>query len=50
MGDTGERKGSGLKRGHLTRESILREALTLVDEKGFDALSLRTLGKRPYPG
>ena len=46
MGDTGERKGSGLKRGHLTRESILREALTLVDEKGFDALSLRTLGKR----
>ncbi len=46
MGGTGERKGSGLKRGHLTREKHPIWGTSPSLTKGFDALSSARLGKR----
>ena len=34
------------KRQPLTRDSVLRAAVELVDEQGLDALTMRTLGRR----
>lgn len=37
---------TGKARGTLSRETLLENALAIVDEAGLDALSLRALGKR----
>ncbi|WEV63655.1 TetR family transcriptional regulator [Bifidobacterium sp. ESL0732] len=46
MARKAETAKTGTNRGTLNRETLLKNALAIVDEDGLDALSLRALGKR----